>query len=81
MVMVPLKKILAVFCYGVSVLFTEAFDVWDDNSSTFYNFLWMGLAFCWLSVGVCLVERTMLGSGSLVGLCESDPFPLQGCQV
>ena len=30
----------------------------------------MGLAFCWLSVGVCLVERTVLGSGCLVGLCE-----------
>ena len=35
------------------------------------------LAFCW----VCFVERTVLGSGCLVGLCEGDPFPLQGIQV
>ena len=34
----------------------------------------MGLAFCWISVGVCLVERTVLGSGCLVGLSEVDPF-------
>ena len=34
----------------------------------------MGLAFCWLSVGVCLVERTVLGNGFLVGLFEGDPF-------
>ena len=27
----------------------------------------MGLAFCWLSIGVCLVERIMYGSGCLVG--------------
>ena len=37
--------------------------------------------FCWFSVGVCLVERTVLGSGCLVGLCEGDPFLLQGIQV
>ena len=34
----------------------------------------MGLAFCWFSVGVCLVERIVVGSGCLVGLCEGDPF-------
>ena len=34
------------------------------------------LAFC-----ACLVERTVLGGGYLVGLCEGDPFPLQGIQV
>ena len=43
--------------------------------------LWMVLAFCWFSVGVCHVERTVQGSGCLVGLCEGDPFPLQGIQV
>ena len=37
----------------------------------------MGLTFCWFSVGVCLVERTVLGSGCLVGLHEGDPFLLQ----
>ena len=35
------------------------------------------LTFCW----VCIVERTVLGSGCLVGLCEGDPFLLQGIQV
>ena len=40
----------------------------------------MGLAFSWLSVGFCLVERTVLGSGCLVGLFEGDPFLLQGIQ-
>ena len=32
-------------------------------------------------VGVHFVERTVLGSGYLVELCEGDPFPLQGIQV
>ena len=41
----------------------------------------MGLAFCWFSVGVWFVERTVLGSGCLVGLCEGDPFLLQGIQM
>ena len=45
------------------------------------NFPLDGLAFCWFSVQVCLVERTVLGSGFLVGLCEGYPFPLQGIQV
>ena len=44
-------------------------------------FLWMGLAFFGFSVGVNLVERTVLGSGCLVGLHECDPFLLQGIQM
>ena len=40
----------------------------------------MGLDFCLFSVGVCLVEITVLHSGCLVELCEGDPFPLQGNQ-
>ena len=35
------------------------------------------LAFC---LG-CLDERTVWGSGCLVGLWKGDPFPLQGIQV
>ena len=31
--------------------------------------------------GFGFLERTVLGSGSLEGLCEGDPFPLQGIQV
>ena len=42
---------------------------------------WMALALCWFSVWVCLVERTVVGSGCLVGLFEGDPFLLQGIQV
>ena len=45
------------------------------------NFTVDGVGFCWFSVGVCLVERTVLGSGCLVGLCEGGPFPLEGIQV
>ena len=41
----------------------------------------MGLDFWWFSVGVCLVERTVLVSGCLVGLCEGDPFLLKENQV
>ena len=32
----------------------------------------MGLAFCWLSVGICLVEKNVLISGCFVGLCETN---------
>ena len=45
------------------------------------NFTVDGFGFGWFSVGVCFVERTVLGSSCLLGLCEGDPFPLQGIQV
>ena len=45
------------------------------------NFPVDGLAFCWFSVGVCLGERIVLGSGCLVGLCEGDSFLFQGIQM
>ena len=45
------------------------------------NFPMDGLVFCLFSVGVFLVERTMLGSGCLIGLHECGPFLLQGIQV
>ena len=45
------------------------------------NFPMDGFGFCWFSVGVCLVEGTVLGGGCLVGLCEGDPFLLEGIQV
>ena len=82
MVLVPLKITLNfIFSYGVSALFTEAFAVWCDNSSSFYKlsygWIWLFVGFCW----VCFVERTVLGSGCLVGLCDGDPFLLQGIQV
>ena len=45
------------------------------------NFTVYGFGFLLVSVEVCLVERTVLGSGCLVGLFEGAPFPLQGIQV
>ena len=45
------------------------------------NFAVDSFAFCWFSVVVCLVERTVLVSGCLVELCEGDPFLLQEIQV
>ena len=65
----------------MSVLFTEAFDVWYETLALSINLTVDSFAFCWLSVGVCFVERTVLGSGCLVGLCEGDLFLLQGIQV
>ena len=38
----------------------------------------MGLALCWFSVRLCLVERTVLGNGCLVELGEGDQSLLQG---
>ena len=57
MVLVPLKKTLTLyFARMCSVLFTEAFDVWDDSSSSFYK-LYCG--WVWLFVGF-LLEFTLL---------------------
>ena len=58
----------------MSVLFTEAFDVWYDNSSYFYKLPMDWFVFLLFPVGVFLVKRTIMGSGCLVGLCESDPY-------
>ena len=44
-------------------------------------FLCMSLASSLFSVRVCLVVKTVLGTGSLVGLYEGDPFLLQEIQV
>ena len=65
----------------MSVLFTEAFDVWYDNSSSFISFTVDGFGFLLAFCLVCLVERIVLGSGCLVGLCEGDLSPLQGIKV
>ena len=45
------------------------------------NFSLDGFCFCWFFLGVCFVERTVLGNGCLVGLCKGDPFLLQGIQA
>ena len=77
MVLVPLKKTLTLYfarvclycslrplMYGMITLASSINFTVDG-----FGFL---LAFCW---GL-LFERTVLGSGCLVGLCEGDPFPL-----
>ena len=53
--------------YGLTTL-TPSINFTVDGFGFFVGFL----------LGVCFVERTLLGSGCLVGLCEGDPFPLQG---
>ena len=82
MILVPLKKTLTLYfarvymycslrplMYGMMILAPSI------------NFPVDGFVFCWLSIGVCFVERTMLGSGCLAELCEGDPFPLQEIQM
>ena len=52
MVLVPLKKALMFYFAKVCVLLTKAFDVWYDNSSSFYklavNSFGFLLVFCWV---------------------------------
>ena len=65
----------------MSILFTEAFDVWYDNSSPFYK---LSCGWVWPFVSFLLVFallKVVLGSGCLVGLGEGGPFLLQGVQV
>ena len=82
MVLVPLKKNLTLYFARVFEYFSLRPLIYGMTTlAPFINFLWMGLAFCWFSVGIGHVERTVLGSGCLVGLCEGDPFPLQGIWV
>ena len=82
MVLVPLKKTLTLYVERVCLYCSLRPLMYRITIlAPSITLLWMGLAFCWLSVGVCFVERTVLGRGCLVGLCEGDPFPLQGIQV
>ena len=82
MVLVPLKKTLTLYfarvclycslrplMYGMTAL-APSINFHVDG----FGFLQI---FCW----VCLVERTVLDSGCLVGLCEGDPFLLQEIQM
>ena len=82
MVLVPLKKNLTLyFAWRCLYCSLRPLMYGMTTLALSINFTVDGLAFCWISVGVCLVERIVLGSGCLVGLCEGDPFPLQGIQV
>ena len=78
MVLVPLKKTLY---FARVCLYCSLRPLMYGMTTLAPSLLQMGLDFCWLSLGVCFLERTVLGSGCLVGLCEGDPFPLQGIQV
>ena len=82
MVLVPLKKTLTLYFARVCLYCSLRPLMYGMTTlAPSIILLWMGLAFCWLSLGVWFVERTVFGSGCLVGLCEGDPFPLQGIQV
>ena len=82
MVLVPLKKILTPYFARVRLYCSQRPLMYGMTTlAPSINFPLDGFGFCWLSVGVCLVGRTVLGSGCLVGLREGDPFPLHGIQV
>ena len=82
MLLVPLKKTLTLYfarvhlycslrllMYGIITLVPSVnFPV---------NWIWFLLGCCW----VWNVERTVMGSGCLIGLCEGDPFLLPEIQV
>ena len=82
MVPVPLKKSLTLYFARVCLycsLYSLVYGMTTLAPSI--NFPVDGFGFFWFSDGVCLVERTVLGSGCLVGLYEGDAFLLQGIQV
>ena len=63
MVLVLLKKILTFYFARMYLYCSLRPLMYDMTTLPPINFLWMVLAFCWFSVGICLVETTMLGSG------------------
>ena len=82
MVLVPLKKTLTLYFAKVCLYCSLRPFMYGMTSLTpSINFPVYGFDFLLFSAGVYLVERTVLGSGCLVGLCEGDPFLLQGIQV
>ena len=56
--------------YGVTTLASSINVIVDGSGSL--------LVFCW---GFALLKELCVGSDCLVGLCEGDPFHLQGIQV
>ena len=79
MVLVPFKKTLTFYFATVCMCCSVRSLIHGMTTlSPSVNFPVYGLGFLF---GVYLVERTVLGSGCLVGLCEGDPFPLQEIQV
>ena len=66
----------------MSVLFTEDFDIWYDSCGSFYELScgWFCLSVGFL-LGFALLKETVLGSGYLIGVCESGTFLLQEIQV
>ena len=82
MVLVPLKKTLTLYFARVCLYYSLRSLMYGITIlAPSINFTVDGSGHFWFSVGVCLVERTVLGSGCLVELCEGDPFPLQEIQV
>ena len=80
--LVPLKRTLTLYFARVCLYCSLGPLIYGMTTlAPPMNFSMDGLAFCWFSVGVCLVEMTVLDSDCHVGLCEGDPFLLQGVQV
>ena len=80
-VLVPSKKTLTLYFARVCLYCSLRPLMYGMTTLAPLYFPVDGFGFSWFSVGVCLVERTVLGSGFLVGLCEGDPLLLQGIQV
>ena len=82
MVLVPLKKTLTLYFARVCLYCSLRPLMYRTTTvAPPIHFHVDGFGFLLFPVGVYLVERTVLGSGCLVGLCEGDPFLLQGIQV
>ena len=82
MVLVPLKKTLALNFARVCLYRSLRPLMYGMTTLTpSINFPVHGFGYLLVFCCICLVERTVLGSGSLVGNCEGDSFLLQGIQV
>ena len=75
MVLVPLKITLTLYFARVCLYCSLRPLMYGMTTlAPSINFPVGGLAFCWFSVGVCLVERTVLGSGCLVDFAKVIHF-------
>ena len=78
MVLVPLKKTNFVFYKVCLYCLLRPLMYGMTTLAPSIKFTMDGFGFL---LGFAFFERTVLSSGCLLGLCESNPFPLQGIQV
>ena len=82
MVLVPLKETLTLYYARVCLYcLLRPLMYAMTTLAPSINFPLDGFGLLWFSVGVCLVGRTMLGSGCLVRPCKGHLFLLQELQV